>query len=305
MKKGMGLGPVAAAVAAVAAAAAADVDVDADVDTEVKPCQVCDSFKDTNLTILCKGYVTLQSCSRFPTHESLCIFMLCISTVLYVSFLFDYITLSTLSHFPFSSCLFSMFPSPHPSLPPPHPLVLCRCDTPYHTYCVGLGRTVPDYDWYCTPCTNKGRGQQSQHPQTKRDASAMVDTSANDEPSSSSSSAPSSSSSSDLYNTTTSTKQGVRPVRAKRGAAKKETGRETVAAAAAAAADHDADVDTTDTEDKPCQVCHTDESKAITLLCDGYVTLQSCSRFFFTHKLVTVHFHVIQYIVCFPSCLTT
>eukprot|EP00955_Chlamydomonas_euryale_P083757 363887-Chlamydomonas_euryale.AAC.16 len=34
--------------------------------------------------------------------------------------------------------------------------MLCdRCDRGFHTYCVGLGRTVPDTEWYCSVCEDE------------------------------------------------------------------------------------------------------------------------------------------------------
>ena len=38
-------------------------------------------------------------------------------------------------------------------------LLLCdRCDSAAHTYCVGLGRSVPHGDWFCNMCCSQVQG---------------------------------------------------------------------------------------------------------------------------------------------------
>ncbi|KAL4185668.1 hypothetical protein AMTRI_Chr10g231850 [Amborella trichopoda] len=48
-----------------------------------------------------------------------------------------------------------------------HLLLLCDlCDSAAHTYCVGLGETVPNYEWYCCDC----KTSMNEHSDTQRDA---------------------------------------------------------------------------------------------------------------------------------------
>jgi len=49
-------------------------------------------------------------------------------------------------------------------------LLLCdRCDSAYHTYCVGLGRAIPEGDWYCQGCQTSMPGQSSTHEEEVED----------------------------------------------------------------------------------------------------------------------------------------
>lgn len=49
-------------------------------------------------------------------------------------------------------------------------LLLCdRCDSAYHTYCVGLGRAIPEGDWYCQGCQTSMPGQSSTHDEDVED----------------------------------------------------------------------------------------------------------------------------------------
>nr|CAD1828531.1 unnamed protein product [Ananas comosus var. bracteatus] len=53
-------------------------------------------------------------------------------------------------------------------------MLLCDiCDSPAHTYCVGLGREVPEGNWYCECCRAAGEGSSfSQAPDTVFDRGA-------------------------------------------------------------------------------------------------------------------------------------
>ncbi|OWM72442.1 hypothetical protein CDL15_Pgr018327 [Punica granatum] len=45
-------------------------------------------------------------------------------------------------------------------------MLLCDlCDSPAHTYCVGLGREVPEGNWYCEGCRPGALGSSSSYPQ--------------------------------------------------------------------------------------------------------------------------------------------
>ena len=44
--------------------------------------------------------------------------------------------------------------------------MLCdSCNSAYHTFCVGLGRRVPEGDWYCPDCAVVHGGAAASHPQ--------------------------------------------------------------------------------------------------------------------------------------------
>lgn len=46
-------------------------------------------------------------------------------------------------------------------------MLLCDlCDSPAHTYCVGLGRIVPDGNWYCEGCRPSALGLPNSQPQS-------------------------------------------------------------------------------------------------------------------------------------------
>ena len=48
-------------------------------------------------------------------------------------------------------------------------MLLCDlCDSPAHTYCVGLGREVPEGNWYCVDCTILAQGLSSPQPPPNR-----------------------------------------------------------------------------------------------------------------------------------------
>lgn len=47
-------------------------------------------------------------------------------------------------------------------------MLLCDlCDSPAHTYCVGLGGEVPDGNWYCVDCTTIAQGSSSPQPSSR------------------------------------------------------------------------------------------------------------------------------------------
>ncbi|KAL8171805.1 hypothetical protein V2J09_023609 [Rumex salicifolius] len=62
-------------------------------------------------------------------------------------------------------------------------MLLCDlCDSPAHTYCVGLGREVPDGNWYCEGCRPSALGFTTSHAQDHTLPSQRLDNPAINEP---------------------------------------------------------------------------------------------------------------------------